>query len=137
MSFLGGTPVTHPRSLPRGYPRTGCSTPWPGQDGLPSGQDRGGTPTRTGWVPSWPGQNGVPPQEQDVYPLARTGWGTPPTPFHQDRKGYPQTGYAWTSYAACGYASYGFLQEDFLASNAFMVVHFLHNSSCMNMECGY
>ena len=47
MSFLGGTPVTGPRSgiLRWGTPILGWGTPWPGQDG---GTPRQGTPSRPG-----------------------------------------------------------------------------------------
>ena len=136
MSLLGGIPVSGPRSLLRGVPQSqmkgypsprsrvptgqdGGGTPSPpGQDGVPSSQDRmryiptrtgWGTslPTRTGWGTLQPGQDAVPPsQDRMRYLPARTGWGYPPPP-PQNRLGL--------DWLRCGrYSSCGFSQEDCL-----------------------
>ena len=93
MSFKGGTPVTGPSSLPRGYPTPGGGYPsWvpPSRDGVPPGQVRmavsgmeypspgmGYPLARSVWG-TWDGY----PHPGMAYPLARSGWGVP-------RMGYP------------------------------------------------
>ena len=120
MSFLVGTPVTSPSSLPRGYPSQvqmgggypsqiqtgeppilGWGTPWPGQDG---GTQGWGTPcpemgyppppsqVRTGCTP---GQSIPPPQDDGVLPPP-----PPPTQLGQQKE-YLLRG---RQYASCVHA---------------------------------
>ena len=94
MSFPGGTPVTGPRSLPRGTSVLAGDTPVPGRG------------TIMGYSP---GQDGVSPSQVRIgYPLSqdRMGYslwsgqdGEPP--FRSAQDGVPPgICYAWTGYAA-------------------------------------
>ena len=61
--------------------RTGWGTPWPGQDGVPPGQDRMGYPRKDKGTPKQDRMGYPQPRQRNPPPPphthTRTGWGTP------------------------------------------------------------
>ena len=111
MSFLGGTPVTGPRSLSVGKPQ--FQSPDRGE-GVP---DHGSPP------PIWPGQDGVPLLSGQVrmgsppkpFPLPNPSPPPPPPVFENEMEYLIRRG---------RYASCGFPQEDFLVLDVFSLPSF-------------
>ena len=111
MSFLADTPVTGPRSLPRGYPMMGYLLPGQVPDrGDPWRSTPGQVRSQTG-VTLVPGQHGV---------LTWPGMGHPPQPGQdgvlasQPGKGYPPHRLCLDRLCRRRYVSCGFPKEDFI-----------------------